>query len=134
MAGGRCREALQRAGPNGPSAQEGLQVLPGRSLGPGLLAGSRLLALEPLQDVILEESPLLQQFVLQAEDAGSLLAIGVPAQLAEDVLELPMGPAAAPGSSHHLLGQLLLQVPCLTDGVATLLLQHPLHLAQLSLL
>ena len=59
--------------------------MPGRDWVPMALPGSWQLSgdcrvtgmLKPLPDVLLEESPLQQQFLLEAEDAGGLVTIGL---------------------------------------------------------
>ena len=59
--------------------------MPGRDWVPMALPGSWQLSgdcrvtgmLKPLPDVLLEESSLQQQFLLEAEDAGGLVTIGL---------------------------------------------------------
>eukprot|EP00075_Anas_platyrhynchos_P012072 XP_027301325.1 uncharacterized protein LOC113839979 isoform X1 [Anas platyrhynchos] len=127
----RCTGALRNAGPGGSYAQEGLQAVPG--LVP--FVGSRRPALTLLQDVLQEESPLLLQFILEAQDLGGLLAICPPAKLPVDLLQLAADlVGSSPASPHQLLSQLPLQLPCLADGIVPLLLEQLVRLAPLGVL
>ena len=92
------------------------------------------LALPAPHDVLVEQPPLQLQLMLEVADAGGLLTIRLPAQLAEDVLQLGAGLPDAPVGAPQLLGQQLLQLPSLAQGGIALPLQQLLGGVQLGLL